>query len=106
MYVLIAVRQLRTCNISGGHVSSVGHSSSGVVAEWGARWPSGLENWTRNRVVLGSNPTAATSLRNFANSVYPALPVSFGGDTKSPRSLLSGGYARGSKRSHRGKCGF
>ena len=33
-------------------------------------------------------------------SVDPALPVSFGGDTKSRRSLLSGVYARGSKRSH------
>ena len=28
-----------------------------------------------------SNPAAATSLRNFGNSVYPALPVSLGGDT-------------------------
>ena len=36
-------------------------------------------------------------LRNFGNSVYPTLPVSFGGDTKSRRSLLSGVYARGSK---------
>ena len=36
----------------------------------------------------------------FGNSVYPALPVSFGGDTKSRWSLLSGVYARGSKRSH------
>ncbi len=34
------------------------------------------------------------SLRNFGNSVYPALPVSFGGDTKSRRSLLSGVYAQ------------
>ena len=41
-----------------------------------------------------------TSLRNFSNSVYPALPVSFGGNSKSRRSLLSGVYARGSKRSH------
>ena len=41
------------------------------------------------------------SLRNFGNSVYPALPVSFGGDTNlSRRSLLSGVYARGSKISH------
>ena len=38
--------------------------------------------------------------RGHGNSVYPALPVSFGGDTKSRRSLLSGVYARGSKRSH------
>ena len=44
------------------------------------------------------NPTAK-KLR-FGNSVYPALPVSFGGDTKSHRSLLTGVYARGSKRSH------
>ena len=64
------------------------------------RWPSGLERWTGDRVVLGSNPAAATSLRNFGNSVYPTLPVSFGGDTKRRRSLLSGVYARGSKRSH------
>ena len=34
------------------------------------------------------------------NSVYPALPVSFGGETKSCRSLLSGVYVRGSKISH------
>ena len=64
------------------------------------RWPSGLERWTSDRVVLGSNRAVATSLRNFGNSVYPALPVSFGRDTKSRRSLLSGGYARGSQRSH------
>ena len=68
----------------------------------GARWPSGLGHWTghRVRVVLGSNPAAATLLRNFGNSVYPALPVSFGGDTKSRRFLLSGVNARGSKISH------
>ena len=66
----------------------------------GARWPSGLERSTGDRVVLGSNPAAATSLRNIGISVYPALPVSFGGDTKSRRSLLPGVYARGSKRYH------
>ena len=60
----------------------------------------GLERWTGDWVVLGWNPTAATSLRNFGNSVYPALPVSFEGDNKIRRSLLSGVYARGSKRSH------
>ena len=48
-------------------------------------------------MVLGSNPAAETSPRNFGNSVYPALPVSFGGDTKSRRSLLCGVYARGIK---------
>ena len=45
-------------------------------------------------------PLRKTSLRNFGNSVYPALPGSFGGDTKSRRSPLSGVYARGSKISH------
>ena len=34
------------------------------------------------------------------HSVYPPLPVSFKGDTKSRQSLLLGVYARGSKRSH------
>ena len=43
---------------------------------------SGLERRNGDHVVLCSNPAAATSLRNFDNSVYPALPVSFGGDTK------------------------
>ena len=63
----------------------------GAVAEW-------VE---RDRVVPGSNPAAAIySLQNFGNSVYPVLSVSFGRDTKSRRSLLSGGYATGSKRSH------
>ena len=58
-------------------------------------WPSGLERWTGDRTVRGSNPTAENfSLRNFGNSVYPALPVSFGGDIKSRRSLLFGVYAR------------
>ena len=66
-----------------------------MVAEWVR-----LERWTGDRVVLSSNPAAATSIRNFGNSVYPALPVSFGGDNKSRRSLLSGVYATGSKRSH------
>ena len=64
------------------------------------RWPSGLECWTGDQVVLGSNPAAATSLRNFGNSVYTALSVSFGGDTKSRLPLPPGVYARGSKRSH------
>ena len=33
---------------------------------------------TGDRVVLGSNLAAATSLRTFGNSVYPTLSVSFG----------------------------
>ena len=59
---------------------------SSIVCNTGARWPRGLEHRTGDQVVLGSNPS---SLRNFGNSVYPALPVSFGGDTKSRRPLLS-----------------
>ena len=56
---------------------------------------------------LGSNPADGTSLRNFGNPVYPALPVSFGRDIKSRRSLLSGVYAREVKDSTQtcGKCG-
>ena len=38
----------------------------------GAQWPSGLERWTGDRVVMGSNPAGATSFRNFRNSIYPA----------------------------------
>ena len=72
-------------------------SSRGAVAEWVRALA-----WAGDRTVSrpGSNPATVTSLRNFGNSVYRALPVSFGGDTKSRRSLLSGVYARGSKRSH------
>ena len=37
--------------------------------------------------------------------VYPTWPVFFGRDTVNRRSLLSGGYAKGSKISHTGgKC--
>ena len=56
--------------------------------ESSARWPSGLERWlalATGRCGSGSNPTAenfAPELWQFdMNSVYPALPVSFGGDT-------------------------
>ena len=51
----------------------------------GAWWPSGLERWLGLATGWswpGSNPAASTSLRNFGNSVYPAFPASFGGDTK------------------------
>ena len=44
-------------------------------------------------MVLDSNPAGGTSLRNFGNSIYPALPVSFGGYTKRHQSLLFGVYA-------------
>ena len=47
----------------------------------GARW---LEHRTGDGGVLGSNRACASLLRNFGMSVYPTLPVSLGGDTKSP----------------------
>ena len=75
-------------------------ANSGDVSRFlqmGTRWPMGerglrgLERSTGDRTVEGSSPTAENfSLRNFGNSIYPALPVSFGGDSKSRRSLLSG----------------
>ena len=68
-----------------------------------AEWVRPLERRTGDRVFLGSSPAAGTSLRNICNSVYTVLPVSFGGDTKISRSLLSGVYARG-KISHTGGC--
>ena len=55
-----------------------------------------LEHATDDRVFAGLN---------FGNFLFPPLPASFGRDTKRRRSLLSGVYARGSKRSHTGgKC--
>ena len=67
----------------------------GAVPEW-------VRASTGDRTVDGSSTTTVAnfSLRNFGNSIYPALPVSYGGDSKSRRSLLSGVYARGSKRPH------
>ena len=60
-----------------------------------------VECRTVNRGDGGSIPPAAVlKLRQFHN---PHLPVSFGRDTKSWWSLLSGVYARGSKRSHTGR---
>ena len=71
----------------------------------GARWPSELELRTGDQVILGSNPAGGASLRNFGNSVYPTLPMSFGRETRSRRSFLSGVNARGRRRSHTGgKC--
>ena len=56
------------------------------------RWPSGLERGlglATGRSRPGSNPAAENlSLRNFGNSIYPALQVFFGGDTKSRWSVI------------------
>ena len=68
----------------------------------GAQWSNGLQRRTDDRVVLDSNPSGGTSLRNFGSYVYPALPVSFGEDMKSHRSLLHVVCIRGSNISHTG----
>ena len=66
----------------------------GAVAEW-------VRVSTGDRTLDGSSPTAVNL---FSSELWqfrlPRLPVSFGGDSKSRWSLLSGVYARGSKRSH------
>ena len=50
-----------------------------TLAEWVMRWAG-------DRVVMGSNQDCWCNFANcnFGNSVYPALAVSFGGDTKKP----------------------
>ena len=60
------------------------HRSS-EIEEVEAAVGSGVAEWARvltgDRTVNGSSPAAVklfASLRNFGNSVYPALPVSFG----------------------------
>ena len=68
--------------------------SRGMVAQC-------LERRTDDRDARSSNPAGGTSLRNCGNSVYPTLPVSFGGDTKSSRFLLCGVHARRNNRSHK-----
>ena len=65
------------------------YTFGGAVVEW-------VRALDWRPVVLCSNPAAAISLRKFGNSVCPTLPLSFGGDTKRCRSLLSVVYARGS----------
>ena len=67
----------------------------------GVGWSCGIEHQVFDRRDRGSKPPPP--FRSLANFVYPALPVSFGRDSKSRWSLLSGVYARGSKRSHAGK---
>ena len=91
--------RLRPCGTDkwNGSAMPTGPSPIYRVDSRGARWPSGLERWLRlatGRSQPGWNTAAATSLRNFGNSIYAALPVSFVEDTKSGRSLLSGVYVR------------
>ena len=61
-----------------------------------------VQRRTVNRGDGGSIPSTAISKLIF---VHITLPVCFGRDTESRLSLISGVYARGSKRSHTGgKC--
>ena len=70
-----------------------GGGGVGVVAEWVTAL-----SCTGDRTMRDGFESHCTSeLWQFR---LPNLPVSFGEDTKSRRSLLSGVYARGSKRSH------
>ena len=76
------------------HLANLAH----VTNAWPLRWLSGQSvrltiEWSRVRILR-------RPFGNFGNFLYPTLPVSFGRDTKSRWSLLSGVYARGSKRSH------
>ena len=69
-------------------ISLLSDLDSGAVS---SQWPSGLERWTDDRAVLGSNPAAETLLRNFWQCRLPSFASVFlGGDTKSRRSILSG----------------
>ena len=93
--VLCAIqREHADPHTAGGHALTAGqpqeHTSTPDRTDGGQCSSSQLQ--------FGLNPAVATSLRNICNSGYPALPVSFGGDTKSRQSFLSGVYARGSKR--------
>ena len=59
----------------------------------------------RRTVNRGDGGSILPPFRNLGNFFTPHLPVSFGRETKSRWSLLSGVYARGSKKSHTGgKC--
>ena len=60
-----------------------------------------LERRTFRSKGVGSKPPPP--FRSWDNFVYPTVPVSFGRDSKSRWSLLSGAYARGSKSPHTGK---
>ena len=66
-----------------------------------------VERRTVNRgdIAIGSIHRSNYLVQSHIPPSTPHLPVSFGRDTKSRWSLLSGVYARGSKRSHTGcKC--
>ena len=110
---LRARRDKNSSNVGGVTAGHMGHNSSYLKSlmcrpiikyhlfYWHRPPTSVLNKYTMEWGGGGPNPTAGkTLLRKFGNSVYPVLPVSFGGDTKIRRSLLSGVYARRSKISH------
>ena len=59
--------------------------------------------WFSTNLHLNTSKSFLHSRLNRLIFVHPTLPMSFGRDIKSRWSLLSGVYARGSKRSHAGK---
>ena len=97
--VYLWIRAVKTLQVNDRHMYL--HKQDGIHLYGG--WLSGLSarltiEWSRVRIPL-------RPFGNFGNFLYPTLPVSFGRDTKSCWSLLSGVYARGSERSHTGgKC--
>ena len=62
-----------------------------------------LHNLGTNHHVVSAMTLGQHTDRSFISAtIYPTKPVSFEGDAVSSWSLLSGAYARGSKRSHAG----
>ena len=69
------------------YVSELGINQGASVADWVRALAWGGVRMVPGRVRISLRKT---SLRNFGNSVYPAFPVSFGGDTKNrPFYLVS-----------------
>ena len=77
-----------------------GDGGGGVVGWW---WWGVLMSRFLVKVSWLLLTTCWLPFQNLGNLVHPILSVSFGRYTKSRWSLLSGVYARGSKRSHTGK---
>ena len=90
-----------TVSVRHSHRQSDRHSVSDILIYGGgavAEWVRALD-WRPDGPGFESH-CGKLFASELGNSVYPALPVSFGGDIKSRRSLLFGVYARGSKRPH------
>ena len=82
------------------------HPKRGAVVQERRRGPVvGHSLWTRPARVQSPWEGRIITCKNLALYIRDCISVSFGWDTKGRWSLLSGVYARGSKRSHTGgKC--